>query len=231
MSQTSPETTFLRHGRYGHLLACDGNVSPLIRQSIIEGSYEWPGGLRLAELVRGGDKVLELGGGLGCLATLVCLRKAVASYCVVEANGQLMPLLASTLAANGIQNARVHNVVLTDEADALARGHVDFYLHEDFWASSLRRVEGSKSKTTVPARSLSAWVEHHKPDVIHCDIEGAEAGLFTQSELAGVRALSIELHHDVVPAEAERRLRTELAAKGFRCEDAHPIGGVLVFQR
>jgi FkbM family methyltransferase len=214
------------------LLACDpALVSERIREAIVEGRYEWPGGARLLAVVRDGDRVLELGGGIGCIASLVSKNRRLESYDLVEANSALGPLIRASLAANQVDNVRIHHCVLTDEPELLEARAADFHFDEDFWASSLRQRPNKATRGTVPIESFSEWIRRIRPTVIHCDIEGAEDGQFVHSALEGVRAITVEIHDNVIGSAGRKRVFETLQARGFSAAPSASRAGVVAFER
>jgi FkbM family methyltransferase len=223
----------IRHATYRDLwLCCDPSlVSNTIRTSVTSGHYEWPGGERLLAVSRDGDRVLELGGGIGCLASLVSKHRRLESYDLFEANSSLGPAIIRTLSANHADNVRIHHSFLTDDPEILQRGAVEFFLDADFWGSSVKRRPTSVGSCSVPAEPLNEWITRIRPTVIHSDIEGAEDGLFDRALLDGVRAITVEIHEDVIGPDGRDRVLSTLRKKGFAADQSGPIGGVYAFSR
>ena len=77
-----------------------GRIRKLLRQNAYE-AKESEAALRV---VREGDRVIELGGGVGYMSTLVASKRNVASVHSFEANPNLIPYIRRVHAANGLSN-------------------------------------------------------------------------------------------------------------------------------
>jgi hypothetical protein len=74
---------------------------------------------------------------------------------------------------------------------------VPFYIRRNFLASSMDpEVEKSAitEEVAIPRHALGAVLEDLRPDLLVCDIEGAEADLLPAGDWSGLRAAVIELH-------------------------------------
>ena len=210
------ETEQLVHGLYPEVVVCvSPEVSRTVRSAITSGYYEDGGVARLLAVLQDGDRLVEIGGGLGFLGSVVGSVYKLESHDIVEANPALIPLLQATLRSNGVENARVHHCILTDDEDLLRQGQVEFYLHEDIWASSVQRTARSRQSVHVATKSFSAFIQSTKPTVIHADVEGAEEFLFAHSPLEGVRALTVEIHSATIGRAGMKRVFDDLAHRGF----------------
>lgn len=164
-----------------------------IRGSLRENTYEAKECDAVMRVVRAGDTVLELGGGIGYMSTLVACKKNIAHVHTFEANPALIPYIQSVHAANDVTNATIHNALLSEEAG----DPVDFFVRQNFLASSM---DGSVEQDSIiethkiEQRSVHKVLADTKPDVLICDIEGAEAHLLPAGDWSGLRAAIIELH-------------------------------------
>lgn len=142
-------------------------------------------------VVRPGDRVIELGAGIGYMSTLVALKRQVETVHAFEANPHLIPYIQQVHAANGLENAEVTHGILGPE-----NGEVDFYVRPNILASSLNKLEEEVNPPAIKVPILAhAEVFHRvKPTVLICDIEGAEEDLIPQVDLSGLRAAIVELH-------------------------------------
>ncbi|MBU2963383.1 FkbM family methyltransferase [Citreicella sp. C3M06] len=164
-----------------------------IRGALRDGLYERKECDAVMRVVRQGDRVLELGGGIGYMSTLLSVKKKVASVVSYEANPQLIPYIRSVHDANGVGNVDLRNALLSPEDGA----PVDFHLRRNFLGSSLDRESDPDTivKTVqVPRHGLRRVLKETAPDVLVCDIEGAEAELLAAADWSGLRVAVIELH-------------------------------------
>ncbi|MBW4985486.1 FkbM family methyltransferase [Mameliella sp. CS4] len=164
-----------------------------IRGALKSDTYERKECDAVMRVVRPGDRVLELGGGIGYMSTLLSVRKQVARVVSYEANPSLIPYIRSLHAANGVENVDLRNALLSPQAgDA-----VPFYVRKNFLASSMDREADPDSvieEVSIMQHAIAPVLEAETPDVLVCDIEGAEAELLPAADWSGLRAAVIELH-------------------------------------
>ncbi len=156
-----------------------------VRRRLRNRQYEAREANAVRKLVGSEDVVLELGGGIGFLATLMarsCKARAVHSF---EANPALIPYIERVYAANAVTTATVTNAVL-----GARKGRATFYEREDFLASSLAPDPPEPAgpvlrEHEVEMRNVNAEIVRIKPTALVCDIEGAEAGLLPLADRRG----------------------------------------------
>lgn len=190
-TEPAPEPHLVIRSR-GMVFPVDPDI-PLGRSAaaLRENRYEARESAAALRLVRKGDVVLELGGGIGYMSTLLATHRAPAHIHVFEANPALIPYIHAVHAANTVTNATVHNAILGPE-----QGTATFHVRRNFLASSLAPVEGSEVTETVQIaqRAVGAVMAEIAPTLLVCDIEGAEADILPQMDLRGLRAAIVELH-------------------------------------
>jgi FkbM family methyltransferase len=207
-----------------------GMIEPILGQ-LQSGEYERPEINGLSMVVRPGDRVLELGAGLGIISALAGRAAGksgrVLSY---EANPALIADTQAFFAANGVANVTMLNAVLVNETDPKPR---QFYLAGSFAESSLLGVKGrgSRGKVTVRAESISQVLANYKPDVLICDIEGAEVDLFPAFPASTLRAAVIELHPDRLSPAQIQSIHDGMVAQGLHRQLPGPGGTVEVYAR
>lgn len=172
----------------------DGHfITGQLRAALRENRYEAKEAQCVLKLVRDGDTVIELGAGIGFMSTLVATRREVKAVHAFEANPALIPYIQSVHAANGLTNAYVTHAILGDCSSS-----TDFYVRSNLLSSSLEPIEGDTEQNTekvqVDVLNAAHVFEQIKPSILIADIEGAEAHLLPQLDLAGLRGAMIELH-------------------------------------
>ncbi len=203
-------------------------ITPVIERPLRNGRYEGGERAALRTLLQAGDRVLELGAGLGLLSTVAAQRSDVASVTAVEANPGLIPLIRETHRLNGTGHVDLrHGVVTADPGDPMT-----FYLRPDFWASSLTpRPRAYVGTAEVPRVPLPDLIAELRPTVIVCDIEGGEAGLFDAVDLSGVRAIIIEFHERVYGEAGRAAIEATFTRAGLSLSDAGAGSTVRYFER
>lgn len=161
--------------------------------------------------LRAGDRTLELGAGIGFIGSLaakICGPGNVRSY---EANVENESTIRRTHQLNRVAPD------LRMQAVASRNGSITFYRNDNVISSSLvdRNFGG---KTTVEAVALADVIADFRPNVIVCDIEGAEVEVFAAADLSGVDRILIELHPKIVGEHANERLLSTFQAQGLEFE-------------
>ena len=156
--------------------------------------------------------VVEFGGSIGVVACITNRRlRHPGQHVVVEANGDLIPLLE--------QNRRRNRARFTVLHKAVAYGTPDVLFHVDEFLSG--RVQGGSGRAVrVPTVSLREILDGFgfARCTLICDIEGEEIQLVGREKDVlhdRVATLIIEMHPAVSGAEAVGETLRELEALGF----------------
>jgi len=200
-----------------------GRIRGLLRTNTYE-EKETEAALRV---VRAGDVVIELGGGIGYMSTLVATKRQVASVHVFEANPALIPYIASVHEANGVTNAHVTNAILGAE-----RGKADFYVRDPMLGSSLQILEGEVNPpvTQIDVVDAKETLARIKPNILICDIEGAEVDLIPTLDLTGLRAAIIETHPQWIGPDGMTKVIRAFLDAGLSYYHRGSHGKVLAFR-
>ena len=190
--------------------------------------YEQPEIKGLHLVASPGDRILEVGSGLGIITALAARAVApngrVLSF---EANPQMIPDTRDFLAEHGITNVELrHAVLVPQDAKEAER---EFHLAGSFASSSLLGVEGHRARgvISVPTQRLGDVIAEFRPDVLICDIEGGEAELIPALDASGLRSAVIELHPDRLPQPSIDAINEALARQGL-FPTPEPLGGTVV---
>ena len=157
--------------------------SEVIRASLANGSYESAEAGILEGLLEDGDRVLELGTGLGFLAAYCAKRLSSSAVLTVEADPEQEASVRATFAANDVSPGLLFAAVSADGGPRTLRRH------QNLW--STRAVIGETD--LVRGVALGELIREHRPTVLVIDIEGGESDLAPTS-LVGVRAILVECH-------------------------------------
>ncbi len=198
-----------------------------IRRLLRSNSYEAKETEAALRVVREGDVVVELGGGIGYMSTLVATKRAIKSVHVFEANPNLIPYIRSVHVANDVTNAHVTNAILGPR-----KGSVDFYVREPMLGSSMQVLEGEVDPPSVKVDVLNAKATFKEigATVLICDIEGAEVDLIPQLDLTGLRAAIIETHPQWIGPEGINKVFRAFMDAGLAYYHRGSHGKVLAFR-
>jgi FkbM family methyltransferase len=164
-----------------------------VRRNLKMRQYEAREADAVRNLVGPEDVVIELGGGIGFMSTLMARScKAKAVHCF-EANPTLIPYIERVYAANDITTATVTNALLGPR-----KGKAIFYERENFLGSSLDPNAKGASPVVreheIEVLNIKTVMNKIRPTALVCDIEGAEADLLPLADLSGLRVAVVELH-------------------------------------
>lgn len=205
-------------------------VSDTVLKFLKEGRYESREGKVLSQIIEEGERILELGGGLGFISTIAAKNQKTVAVLTYEANPALGDVIALTHQLNGVTGVEVRTGVLVREA---RQQSVPFYVRRDFWGSSLSKKDGETGvkEVMVPVHELSWVVGEFKPTMIVCDIEGGEAALFDGRALPGVNKVLVELHQPVIGPAGMKAVFEGFSESGFYYDQDFSSGGVVLFRK
>lgn len=213
----------------GIRLALDHDImSNHMLEVLRSGMYERAETREISRIIQPGERIVELGAGLGFLAIAVAKLDTAASIAVYEANPKLIPLISRNQRLNGVE-FQVYNQIVLPTDDAAT---VPFYIRKDFWASSLApQPWGYVEQVDVPVISSAEMLRRHEPTMLVVDIEGGELELFRDISLAGVKKIYVELHQKAIGPLGMKRVFEFFSSHDFHYDQDHSHGSVVLFRR
>lgn len=188
-------------------------VSKMMRQHIYAENYEFHERMILNKTLVPEDVILEIGSGMGLISLLCAKKVAHRNIHSFEANPDLISVIEANFKLNNVM-PQVNNVILGHD-----EGAVDFYLREDFWASSTIKPESGSYKTvTIKKQSFQKTLQDIKPTYLICDIEGGEYDLLSHADLRSVSKICLEIHPHALGYKKCADLLSNLLKQGF-CMD------------
>jgi hypothetical protein len=108
-----------------------------------------------------------------------------------------------------------------------------FHLAGSFAESSLLGADGRnpQGKVEVAAECLGDVLASFRPDVLICDIEGAEAELLSSLPPSSLRAAVVEMHPDRISADQIQSIHDAMAAQGLFPQLPGPGGTVVIYAK
>ncbi|MGJ5617626.1 FkbM family methyltransferase [Sulfitobacter sp. MF3-043] len=192
--------------------------------------YEVPEIDGLLGLVSPGDRILELGVGIGIVSSLAAKKFPDVTIRSYEANPALIDPIRDLHGRNGVTSIDLRNAVLVN--GEVKDSHRDFFIHESFAASSLVEPIGEvKSVVSVPTVSFQSVLSEFSPDVLVLDIEGGEEELLSNVDLKGIRVLVIELHPKVILRQGIKKIYDSCVAANLYPRHDLSTGNVVSFEK
>lgn len=190
------------------LQAVGAGIPDEITRLLRRGDYEFAERKLLARVATKGDRVLEVGAGIGALglvAARLCGAENVLSY---EPNPATLPIIEANHALNDLHPEVRPKAITTDG------GPITFFRTGNIISSSLIE-RGSSEPITVESDTLGAAIEDFEPTILLMDAEGAEIDLLPATDLSRLRALVIETHTKITGAASVTDLKAQLTQAGF----------------
>ena len=208
----------------------DGEVlTERIVASLRNGRYESQEARAVSRFVEPGDRVLELGAGLGFISSFLYKSLGVREILCVEANPGLCAYIAEVHRANGATDIAIRNGIAV--GDTVAQSELPFYVRDPFWGSSLDAHGDYVDCVKVPAYPLTGLVRDFGAHVMIVDIEGGERDLFEDASLNGVTKIFLELHTRKIGRVGVKTCFDALSAQGFAYDQQVSSGGSVLFRR
>lgn len=178
----------------GVALVCpEGQLTDKIRGNLASGEYEGSEARAVMMRVKPGQRVLELGAGLGYIGAMAARIVGAKNVTSVEANPYMIVAIRANYALNGVAEIDLrHGAVVGQDYE----GHsLAFACAKQFWASRIAGVgDAGVGVVDVPVLRIHALLDEVKPNFVIMDIEGAEQYLFDAKWPRSVKHVVIELH-------------------------------------
>ena len=185
-----------------------------MRSLLFKGIYETDECDLVESEVRPGDRVLEIGAGIGLvslLATRICGQDNVLSC---EANPNLESMIRGNYRLNGWTPNLMMRAVTSDGRRLM------FFRSDDVFSSSATDRGLAGDRICVDSLAINDLIGEHHPSVVIMDVEGSEVELMATADLSRVRAVIVEMHPQIVGEEEIANLVRDTEAKGFHLAGA-----------
>ena len=191
-----------------------GVIGEAVVERILLGDYEGREARMLRMFLAPGDRVLELGAGLGFIGLLCARTVGGANVHSFEANPTMEPIIRDNYALNGPDTPNLTIGLLSPEPGAEAGGEAVLHVPDLFWASSMTPMAGGKAVRT-PRYSLAERIAALQPTFLVMDIEGGEIDVVTALEPGPLRKIAMELHPEITGQAAIDAMTAHLRGLGF----------------
>ena len=191
-------------------VVCDPEKVPRsVASALIKGNYEAPERKLVRMAVRPGDRVVDIGSGVG-VVSLLCARLAGAGNVVsYEANAGLEAIIRENFALNNL-TPRLRLRAVTKHG-----GQVSFFRNANVVSSSMIDRGLEAQQVFVESDPINRILAEDRANVLVMDVEGGEVDLLHAADLSGVRDIVLELHPHIVGESATQNLIEYLCSLGF----------------
>jgi len=187
-----------------------GDISAVLQDELVRyRSYETAEIDILQARLTKRDVVLEVGTGLGLVASYCARRIGSHRVFTFEANPSMAPLIRDTFALNGVW-PELQLGTLGSRGEARP-----FYVERDFWASSTIRRSAEATAIEVPVLPVNEVLQRIRPTFLLIDIEGGECELLKCMDLQSIQKVVVELHPDVTGLQAAEEVSERLTEAGL----------------
>ena len=200
-------------------------ISRRVERIMRRGWYEADEAKAAEHLLKDGDIVLEVGGGCGFISAFVAKLGRAGRVLSVEADPDMIPVMRQTHALNDV-TIEVFNEILSDGS-----GSMDFYVCENFLASSCAPRVHTSHKVSVPASCFQARLAEWRPNLLIIDIEGGERELLRQSLPPCVDRIIVEIHEWAYGLAGVKEVMDRISDLGFAYLPTVSHGSVQGYQR
>ena len=208
----------------------DPRLNERTRDALKRGRYEFKEREIARRLLQPGDRVVELGAGMGVVS--LTIAKALGDEAVLsfEANPVILELARENVARNAstmvIRQAIASPRVLAEETP-----FIEFFALKSFEASSTRQTSPSQKPIMVPAMPLEDVIAEHRANAMVFDIEGFEEEIILNFDFAGIDKVMFEIHPKKLGREKTLELVSNLESKRLFLRHDLVFGDVIAFDR
>jgi len=165
----------------------------------------------ISNTLASGDKVLEMGTGLGFISAYCAKKVGPQNVYTFEANPLLERNIKELYAKNGVDPHLEFAILGKEEGTAV------FYTNQNsLLASSLTNTPGVDMRPIeIPVKRLNEVIKTIKPTYLVMDIEGGEYEIFETIEFQTITKIQFELHPDVLGPDKVSRIFKKLGECNF----------------
>ena len=190
-----------------------GEIPKAVRSMLFKGTYETHECDLVERMVRPGDRVLEIGTGIGLVslvATRLCGEGHVSSC---EANPDLESVIRENYRLNGWTPDLTMRAVTSDGRD------LPFFRSGNVLSSSAIDRGLAGDRIVVESLAINDLIDEHRPSVVIMDVEGSEVEILPAADLSRVRIIIVEMHPHIMGKEKIAILVGDMEARGFQLAD------------
>ena len=200
----------VRLGRGGALASIDPKHAPWgLRKSLVKNEYERDERELVQKIIKAGDRILEIGAGIGVVgatAAKIVGSDQILSY---EANHRLLETIEKNYRLNGLSaNVRMRAV-------SASGGPIEFYPDNNIISSSQFCLSETAAPILVESDAIGDVVREFQPNTLVLDAEGAEVEILSADCVGWFQKIIVELHPPIVGQGMIDDLVSNVRAGGF----------------
>jgi FkbM family methyltransferase len=207
------------------LIAYRQDIPKHVSQMLVRGDYEMPERRAVSQLLRKGDRVLEIGSCVGVVALTAAKIVGAENVLTFEPNPAAAAIARENFALNALPIELINAAVGVDD------GTLDLRVASDSWLGASGRRQFDGRTVATPMRAISKVVAEFRPTVLVIDTEGMEEELLPACPLTEIRALVVEVHPDVIGTDGIARLGRHLSSSGLAPIDGLSSGDTQAWER
>ena len=208
----------------------DDMLNERVAEKLASATYEAHEAHAAQMRLRCGMRVLELGAGVGYIASICAGVAGPENVVSVEANPVMLPVIRGNLERNGFDAVRVLHGAVVGEGSG--DSDIAFDPKKVFWAGRIADEDTDPEKlVSVPQLPLQGLLKDHQPHLVIMDVEGAERHLFDAPWPGHVRAVMMELHPNQYPDRVIKQIVDCMSASGLTYDPGPSRGRILCFRR
>ena len=209
--------SIMRHPRHDILLVINRTVGAEAAYLLSCGDYVQRQLDIVSQFVKPGDRVLNIGAGLGVIA-MKAAQISGEPVLAVEPNEDLHAIIVKNAALNKVQVDVEKGCVVAGQKE----GETDFYIAPQLWSSSIfveNQEEGEGEVKKVPVVSLEKLTQQHKANFLFLDVQGAEIGLLDDTDLKSFSRVVVRIHTSLIGEKATASVVNAVMKQGFELKD------------
>jgi FkbM family methyltransferase len=217
----------------GFSVFVDNRYAPDIQTALDRGYYEDRERELVRTFLRPGDKVIEIGAGIGVVAMSAASIVGESHVTTFDANPEILIDAEENFRRNGF-NIATRAGLLRNRRQYAPNSFTNFYVDNAFWASRLdasARTPGIIRTIQAPVYCLEDEIASVSANVLLCDIEGGEVDLLSDADLSRVTLIIVETHSWIAGKAAIEAMARKIIAQGLAIDPSESAGHVSVFRR
>ncbi len=184
-----------------------------VSKAVARGDYELPERRAVKAMVRPGDQIVEMGGGIGVVSVTAAQIAGPHRVTVFEPQAHACALIRQNATLNGVE------ITCHNSAVGTVGGTRSFFQSANIISSSfVDRGSAAKHRTDTVAVEVIALrdiVADLKPNVLISDIEGAEIEVLSKFDFTGIDVVIIEMHPHITGIESAANLASAIERHGL----------------